>query len=70
MSTSSHIHNVTNECPACGCYLPTIGHLLSERDTVKNRITDGMQEWPMLFAIEARINLAGGLHIISDTYND
>jgi hypothetical protein len=30
MSTTSHLRNVANECPCCGCYLPSIGHLQSE----------------------------------------
>jgi len=23
------------ECPVCACYLPSLGHLISERDAIK-----------------------------------
>lgn len=62
--------NRANECPLCGTYLPSLGHLLSERDAIKARITDGMNEWPALFAVEAQIVKAGALHLISDVYSE
>lgn len=64
------MNKTTNECPLCGCYLPTLGHLLSEHAAVKARFDDGDAAWSELLAVEARINAAGGMHMIGATYNE
>ncbi len=61
---------VTHECPLCGTYLPSIGHLLSEHAGVKARNGISDQDWADLFAIEAAINARGLMHLIGTTYDD
>ena len=32
------------ECPLCGTYLPSLGHLISELDAAENRFADGVTD--------------------------
>jgi hypothetical protein len=63
-------HNPDHECPLCGTYLPSLGHLLSERNGIKARFDCSEASWQELFKVEAAIRAAGGMHLIGTTYNE
>jgi hypothetical protein len=62
--------NTDHECPLCGTYLPTLGHLLSEREAIKARFDCSDTAWQELFAVEALIRDKGAMHLIGATYNE
>ena len=62
--------NRRNECPMCETLAPTLAHLLSEHAAIKAKFDCSDASWSAIFAVEARINQLGGMHLIGTTYNE
>jgi hypothetical protein len=66
----NNTHNVTADLTKELEIVRTIKSLLVERDAIKAKFDCSDASWQALFAVEAKINAAGGMHLIGTTYNE